>query len=259
MAANTGLILLGIVIMVTASLTPGVGAAVASVSEVSSHLGDSPFASTTVGALNWAGYAGLGSANGTVTAVSGTWVQPAVTCLKSGSQYLATWVGIDGFNSDDLVQTGTGAQCSGGSASYNAWWEVLPAPETPISSITVHAGDTISASVTYSTSTHKFTMTITDGTHSFSKTKAVPSTARNSAECIVERPEVSGSLARLAKFKTDTFSSCTATISGTTGGIGLSPSVYRINMYNNAGTKIIALTSGLTSEKSFTVTWKGYS
>jgi hypothetical protein len=215
-----------------------------------------PTAASRSNSYNWAGYAGTGPDH-TVTRVSGNWVAPSVTCAKSPT-YLAIWVGIDGFSTTDLVQTGTGTACTGGVASYYAWWEVLPAPETVISSIPVHPGDKITASVTYSGSTHKFTMSITDGTHSFSKTEAVSSTPRNSAECIVERPLVGGSFSSLAKFVTATFSSCTATIKAISSGIGSSPSVYEIFMYNNAGTKVIAYPSSLTSGKAFHVTWKGY-
>ena len=235
-------------------LAPGAGLSLAPVSH-----GDEQAAglvsSTTDYALNWAGYVATGS-DGSVTSVAGTWVVPTITCSSSQTD-LSVWVGIDGFNTKDLIQAGTGAACNGGSASYDAWWEVLPAPETIISSITVHPGDTVTASVTYSTSTEKFTMTIADGSHSFSKTKKVSPAARDAAVCIVERPEVGGSLSSLAKFKTATFSSCTATISGATHGIGGFPGV-KVDMVNTADTKIIASTSALKTESSFTVTWKGY-
>ena len=101
-------------------------------------------------------------------------------------------------------------------------------------------------------------MKITDGTMSFSKTKSVSPTVRTSAECILERPEVNGALASLAKFGTDKFSSCTATISGVSAAIGLSPGVAQIDMRNNHNTKNIAVTSTLTGHTAFTETWKGY-
>jgi Peptidase A4 family len=251
-------LIVAVLAMVGSALSPGLGAAVATVSPTMGHPVSASAAVTRTGAYNWAGYV-AGGASGTVTQVSGTWVQPVVNCTKPGPSYLATWVGIDGFNTSDLVQTGTGAACSGGSASYNAWWEVLPASERVISSIPVHAGDKIQAYVSYSASSKKFTMTIADGTHSFSKTETVSSTMRNAAECIVERPEVGRSLSNLAKFKTDRFSSCTATIAGVTGGIGTFSSVFEIEMVNNNDTKVIGAPSGLTGGKTFHVTWKGYS
>jgi hypothetical protein len=250
------LLVVALLAMVLSVVSPGVSGVSTVLSGSGSPPTASPLASPAVTgySYNWAGYVSNSSAN-SVTAVSGTWVQPTITC-GSGSTYLATWVGIDGFASSDLVQTGTGAQCVGGTASYNAWWEVLPAAETLIPSITVHAGDTITASVTYSATTHKFSMKIADGASSFTKTQKVSKAARASAECIVERPEVGGSFSTLAKFKTDAFSSCTATVSGVTGGIGSFSSVFLLDMVNNSDTKIIAVTSALKSNTSFSVKYK---
>jgi len=259
MRASAAWILVAVFAMVLSVVSPGVATAVASVPQALGHAEGGP--STLINtnySYNWAGYAAT-SAAGSVTQVSGTWVQPTVTCPKPAASYLSTWVGIDGYNNGDLVQTGTSAACIGGTVSYNAWWEVLPAPETVISSITVHAGDTITASVTYSSTTHKFTMSIADGASSFSKTKKVSGTARDSVECIVERPSVGGSIASLAKFTSDKFSSCTATIGGITGAIGTFANVYAIDMVNNHDTKIIGLTSALKSNTAFSVKWKGYS
>jgi hypothetical protein len=258
MRTSTTWIGVAVFAMILSAISPGVGLAIAAMPVTAGHVDAAPSASTLGYSYNWAGYA-AGGANGTVTQVVGTWVQPTLNCASPKTTYLATWVGIDGFNTSDLVQTGTGGACSGGSASYNAWWEVLPASETIIGSIPVHAGDTITASVTYSTTSKKFTMAIADGTHSFSKTEKVSHTVRNAAECIVERPEVGRSLSNLAKFTSDQFSSCTATISGVTGGVGTFGSVFEIDMVNNHDTKIIGKTSAVTGGKTFHVTWKGYS
>lgn len=257
MPKNPVLALVAVSVMVFAIVSPGVGLAVATLSPSAGHFIATGFATAgKVSSSNWAGYAGTGS-TGSVTKVSGTWVEPSVDCSSGKTTDVATWVGIDGYSTSDLVQTGASGDCSGGVLVYYAWWEVLPAPETTISSFTVHAGDKITASVTYSTSTGKFTMKITDGTQKFSKTKAVSGTPRNSAECIVERDSVGGVLNQLSKFKTDHFSSCTATIGGVSGGIGSAPTVNQINMYN--GSKLLASTGSLTSSKSFTTTWKAYS
>ncbi len=142
--------------------------------------------------------------------------------------------------------------------TYYAWYELYPAYSVTISSITVHGGDKITASVTYSTSTGKFTMTIADGSHSFTKVGPASGARRSSAECIVERDSLGGILNHLSRFKTDTFSSCTATINGATGGIGSFPQVFQITMKNGAYTGVLATTSALTSSISFHCTWKGY-
>jgi len=261
MRTRPGWIFLAIFAMVLATVSPGIGYAVTALSATADHGVSAASATTTAFySYNWAGYATNNSV-GTVTKSSGTWTQPTVNCTKGGTTYVATWVGIDGFSSSDLVQTGTQAVCSGGVASYGAWWEVLPAPETTISTITVHAGDKIVGTVSYSTSTGKFSMKITDGTQSFTKTEKVTSAAkvRDSAECVIERPEVGSALSKLADFKTARFSSCTATISGVTAGIGTFAYVAQMDMVNNADTKYLATTGALGStEKSFTTTWKGY-
>jgi hypothetical protein len=247
--------------MVLATVSTGVGIAAASVAPALSHAAPSLDATTTLyTSYNWAGYAENSSA-GSVTSVVGTWTEPTVNCAKGGTTYVATWVGIDGLTTSDLVQTGTQATCSGGTASYGAWWEVLPAPETTISKVTVHAGDTITASVTYSSSSGKFSMKIVDGSQSFTKTEKVSSATkvRESAECIVERPEVGGALSKLANFGTATFTSCTADVSGTTAGIGTFANVWQLDMVDNAGTAYLATTGSTSSSgTTFTTTWVGY-
>ena len=56
----------------------------------------------TWSASNWSGYA----ETGTFTGVSGTWTVPAVSA-SSSSTYSSAWIGVDGFNDDNLIQTGT--------------------------------------------------------------------------------------------------------------------------------------------------------
>ena len=86
---------------------------------------------------NWSGYAATGTTYSSVTA---KWIVPAVTASRKAT-YSSDWVGIDGFNNSDLIQTGTESDYYNGSAHYAAWWEILPASETVIPSITVKPGD----------------------------------------------------------------------------------------------------------------------
>src|SRR5439155_3225782 len=92
---------------------------------------------------NWSGYAKTGS----YARASGAWVVPSIASSRKAT-YSSQWVGIDGFNNSNLIQTGTEADYYSGSAHYGAWWEILPAAETVIPSITVHPGDHMSGSVT---------------------------------------------------------------------------------------------------------------
>src|SRR3989440_8287423 len=84
----------------------------------------------------------------------------------------------------------------------------------------------------------RFTVTITDTTTgvSFSTSARVHSAQRSSAEWIAEAPSSSGGILPLANFGTVSFSSCTATISGTTGSIGsFGASVQQITMVTSSG------------------------
>src|SRR3954452_14963280 len=93
-------------------------------------------------ASNWSGYA----KSGNYTSATAQWVVPSVSATKSAS-YSWAWVGIDGFTNSSLIQTGTESDYYNGAAHYNAWWEILPAPETAITSFAVHPGDVMSASI----------------------------------------------------------------------------------------------------------------
>ncbi len=223
---------------------------------------------------NWAGYATFDQANGSVTHVWGAWVEPAVTCPAKGVTYAAFWVGIDGFTTDAVEQDGSLAVCSHGAASYYAWWELFPTNAIQvIKSMTVSPGDHMTGSVVYHRALNTFTMTVSDLTAgtTFSITGAqAPAYAlnplENSAECIQERPaEITSTgftLLHLADFGTVTFSSCMATVSHVSSGVGnFAPAalIYMISLRSTV-THIIYLASpgGPTNlaKWSFTTTWQ---
>jgi hypothetical protein len=215
---------------------------------------------------NWAGYA-VTATKGAVTDVVGSWIVPAIqgSCPSGSNQYSSFWVGIDGYNSNTVEQTGTDSDCQNGAAVYYAWYEFYPKGSHLIRGLTVSVGDTISAEVSYQNG--KFIATLSDVTtgHSFSTTAKVASAQRSSAEWIAEAP-YSGGILPLANFGTINFgydttsvlSSNDATISGTSGAIGSfsSSSVQAITMVNQAGTQDKADPSALSSDgTSFSVTW----
>ncbi len=267
MQTRAGWVVLASLAIIGTAVLPGVGFATATLALEEHGLSASPMttsstASTLYYSSNWAGYFAETSAStvkDTVTKVSGTWVQPAVNCANGKTAIMAMWVGIDGATDSTVEQTGSIGQCVKGVASYYVWWELYPLNAVqPIKKITLAAGDTVTASVTWK-SGNKFTMTIAVGSSSFTKTGTQSGTAlRENAECIVERPSGSSGFYSLAKFTTASFSSCTATISGSSGAIGTFGVVGQIDMENNAGTKVIASTGTVNSSGGFTVTWKGY-
>src|SRR5579862_3180624 len=93
---------------------------------------------------NWSGYAGT---TGRYTSVSASWTQPAGTC-SSGDQYAAFWVGLDGYNSSTVEQTGSEVDCIGSTAEYYAWYEMYPGPSQDYTNV-VRPGDQFTATVTY--------------------------------------------------------------------------------------------------------------
>lgn len=143
---------------------------------------------------NWSGYAVTGSTYSSVTA---KWTVPTVAPSKKAT-FSADWVGIDGFNNSDLIQTGTESDYFNHSAHYDAWWEILPSAETVIPSIAVKPGDTITASVT-KLSGSAWRITITDGGQSFTTTQTYTG-PQTSAEWIEEAPTVGGRIAPLANY-----------------------------------------------------------
>jgi hypothetical protein len=200
---------------------------------------------------NWAGYADTA---GKYTSVSASWTQPTGTC-RSGDQYSAFWIGIDGYSSSTVEQTGTGVDCVGRTAEYYAWYEMYPGPSENYSN-TVKAGDHFTATVTW-LGGDKFSLYIDDSTEGWSHTTdaSLGSTpARTSAEVIVEAPccTDSGGILPLTDFGSVTFTGATAN-GEPIGTPGLDP--VEVNMADSSG-NIEVTCSGLTDDgENFTCTW----
>lgn len=98
---------------------------------------------------NWSGYAAYGT---TFTQVEGSWVQPEATCNLRGHQLAlaAFWVGLDGYKSNTVEQTGTEADCEGKKPIYYAWYELYPERLFSIE-MKVRPGDEFHAEVTQNT------------------------------------------------------------------------------------------------------------
>ncbi|MDH2902211.1 MAG: G1 family endopeptidase [archaeon] len=205
---------------------------------------------------NWSGYADNA---GPVTNVSGSWTVPTLSCPSSGSTYVAIWVGIDGYSSSTVEQTGVLGQCSSGKASYSAWYEFYPSASVTISGFSVSPGDNVTANVSYSGGV--FTTTIKDLTTgaTFSTTGTVSNAARSSAEWIVERPALCSifrcSLSTLSNFGSTSFTSASATIGGATGSISAFSDVA-ITMVGSSSGPVLAEPSSLSTDgTSFSVAY----
>ena len=149
---------------------------------------------------NWSGYAITGSGYNSIT---GAWNVPSVSRTTKAT-YSSSWIGIDGFNNSNLIQTGTESDWYSGSAHYYAWWEILPAAETRIS-MSVSPGDHMTASITHGSGS-TWTITISDtsngGHFTINQSYSGPQT---SAEWIQEAPSIGGRVAKVAHFSLTTF------------------------------------------------------
>ncbi|MFB7910259.1 MULTISPECIES: G1 family glutamic endopeptidase [unclassified Kitasatospora] len=182
---------------------------------------------------NWGGYAAQGSG---FSSVAASWTEPDATCNSSNDLY-APWVGIDGYGSSSVEQTGVATDCSSGSPVDQAWYEMYPAAPVylSLSSYPVSAGDHISASVTYAGSS-RYTLKLTDSSKGWTYTTTKSTSAqRTSAEVIIESPT-----GAYPDFGTLNFTSATVNGKslGSAGPVALDPS-------SNAGYE--ATTGGLGS------------
>jgi Peptidase A4 family len=203
----------------------------------------------TATSTNWSGYAVTG-ANGTYKSVSASWKEPTATCTsRRSAQYASFWVGLDGYNSGSVEQTGTDSDCSGTSPRYYGWYEMYPAFPVNFSN-TVRPGDSMSASVTFS-GTQTFTLVLKDSTQGWTQTITKNQTGldRSSAEVITEAPSSSSGVLPLADFGTISYS--TSSANGSSLG-GQSP--IQITMVNNSGADKDS-TSSISSGGAFSNTW----
>jgi hypothetical protein len=161
---------------------------------IPAHKGQTlPIHGGTTDSLNWSGYAVTPGSG--VTAVSSTFTVPTAGLDPPG--FAATWDGIGGYNTSDLIQAGTGEQSVPSNpllgGQYYAWYELLPASETPISNCTgdpnctVTPGDHMTVDIS-NVSGNTWSISMTDsGKWSWSK-DVTYSSSESSAEWILEAP-----------------------------------------------------------------------
>jgi hypothetical protein len=196
---------------------------------------------------NWAGYIASGAAFKSVYA---SWTQPAVTC-GSGSPLAGFWVGLDGFQSKTVEQTGTVAACVKGKPSAAGWYELVPKEAEVNYRNPVRPGDRIAAAVV-SLGGGQYDLILSDKTRHWthSTVQSEPGTQRSSAEIIAEAPSSGNSVLPLADFKKVNFTGAL---------VGASPigdlSLMQATMMTSSGTDM-ATTSPVRDGTSFSVTWK---
>ena len=158
-------------------------------------------------------------------------------------------MGLDGYSSSSVEQTGTDADCSRAKPVYYGWYEMYPAYPVNFSN-TVRPGDAMSASVTFSGSS-TYTLVLRDTTQGWTQTivKSQTGLARSSAEVITEAPSSSRGVLPLADFGTVSYS--TSSANGTSLG---SQSPVEIIMVNTSGADKDS-TSSISGGGAFSNTW----
>ena len=158
---------------------------------------------------NWSGYVGT---VGTYSSVTGTWIVPTPDPTIAGID--ATWVGIGGATTTDLIQAGTEATVhADGTVTYDAWTETLP-QSTRTVSLTVSAGDTVTVTLT-ERSAGLWLVEMKNATTGKAYTTTIRySSSKASAEWIQEAPSFGRGIAPLDSFGTLRFTGATAVVDG---------------------------------------------
>jgi hypothetical protein len=190
--------------------------------------------SNTNSSDNWFGYnqGTLEKGDTLFNSIAGNWTVPTATQHTSGqSEASSDWIGIGGGCVDSgctvtdstLIQTGTEQDVSStGAASYDAWYELVPAPELEISNMTIEPGDQMHASISEVVNdANVWTITIQDLTRGESYTTTVPySSSHLTAEWIEETPLEIGTDAGFADLPNLTNPGWTdATVNGANAGL----------------------------------------
>jgi hypothetical protein len=159
---------------------------------------------------NWSGYSATG---GNFSSVTGTWTVPTVGTTTTGAD--ATWVGIGGITSNDLIQAGTQATVSGGAVAYDAWIEMLPASSKSIS-LSVNAGDSVTVSITQKAGLDWLISMKNNTTGGAYSTTVQYRSSNSSAEWVQEAPSVNRGTVPLDDFGTLKFTGASAVRDGNT-------------------------------------------
>lgn len=198
---------------------------------------------------NWSGYA---ANSGNFTAVTGTWTVPQSDgTLRFGGA--ATWVGVGGVSSRDLVQAGTQQTSLGnGSVQYQAWVETLPQASRRVP-FTVSPDDSVTVSIT-ETQTNQWLIAFKNNTTGATyQTTVNYSSSHSSAEWVQEAPFVGRGMLPLDNFGSVTFSGGSAVKDGQAQSIAQAggKAITMIDSYTNA----LATPSAVTADGGgFTVT-----
>ena len=162
---------------------------------IPSHKGQVlPIHGGTTDSLNWSGYAVTPSSDN-ITAVSSTFTVPSAGLAPPG--FAATWTGIGGYSTSDLIQAGTAEQSLPSNPlvgdQYYAWYELLPASETQLTgctgdaNCTVNPGDDVTVNISQ-VSGDTWSIAMTDAGHWTWSKDVTYTSSESSGEWILEAP-----------------------------------------------------------------------
>jgi hypothetical protein len=203
-------------------------------------------ATITNSSSNWSGYAANG---GTFTSVTGTWTVPTVAATGTGAD--ATWVGIGGLSSHDLIQAGTQALVEGGTVAYSSWIEMLPQSSRNVP-LSVTAGDSVTVTITQQSGNDWLIAMKNNTTGGTYNVTVQYSSSNSSAEWVQEAPSVGRGLVSLDQFGTVRFSGASAVRDGKAMSLS-ALGAKAITMINGQGQAIAQPSTIARDGASFTV------
>jgi hypothetical protein len=165
----------------------------------------------------------------------------------------ATWVGIGGATTTDLVQAGTQSTVQNGLVQYSAWIETLPQASQNVP-LTVSAGDTVTVSLTQQlpgTWNIAIRNTTTGGSYSGAVTYA---SSVSSAEWIEEAPSVGRGVVTLDQFGAVHFTNASTVKDGQTVTAAAAASLPVTMVNTKTGVQLATPSALGTDGASFSVT-----
>jgi len=212
---------------------------------------------TVLRVSQWSGYivaSDIQTSSPVVSGVSASWIVPEVKSSENNT-FSGVWVGIGGYGEETLIQTGTEQEYLNGRFAYYAWYELFPDYLIRIPSLHVQSGDTITASISLvNKNSSTWSIEIRDVTRGEQFKKVVVyNSSMLSAEWIVERPKVNGTVSTLADFGNVTFTECKATVDGVTGAIGNFS--YAQLVMHDEDTPLVSVSPLNNDESGFTVSY----
>ena len=211
---------------------------------------------------NWSGYADVACSTCAIRFVAASFTVPSANCAKSpDGSFAGIFAGLDGIGSRTVEQIGIQAGCSGGKASYAAFFEMFP--KAPVAFSGISPGDAISVAVFFNAATNHWQLGLTDLTTggSIATAQACPSGAvcRNaSAEVITEAPSSSaGAILPLVDFGQANYEAIQVTGRNGTHGSLISNGLWTtdsLTMVNSGGT-VLAQPGPVYGGQAFQDTW----